>query len=506
MFFLSSLSKRNSRVSGLWTRFCGMIPPLSIPFLSPNSHPSRPVSENEVLHERVKSATTPSGLRCISRELFEPLSSVSIVFSTRHLQALGYRNNESRRYFNVLQNLLFDPEKEDVKSLQNMGVRLVERVEREFFTINAVLMREDVPSFFKRMGKLLRPRRILPEELEFTKKMVLWEGSSMFEDPTSLLPQISMSCAYGSQDLKDSLVPFPRVDDEYLADMDTKKVEKFFRNIMQPSHIAVSSLSTGPISTLEDLVERHLIPSLKEWDPPVIRTENRMGAVYQPTVWKHEHLDRSLRQGEHIPPLSHMLIGFPSVGISHEEKYVPFVVRFLLGGGSSFSIGGPGRGMHSRLYQNLLCVHPWIESAFGMVEAGAEEGLIGVMGSAPHEYAPQLTVELLQEWLRLTFDRVSDEELERAKNQLQVQTMQTMEDRANLCDEMGREILVLHEEFSPESMRHSIEQVTAEQVQQCMRNASLSDPIIGCYGSVNHIADDTPAKLGEVIRHSLQLG
>jgi mitochondrial-processing peptidase subunit alpha len=432
---------------------------------------------------------------------------VSIVFSTHHLQAFGYRKNEARRYFNVLQNLLFDTEKEDVISLQDMGVRLVERVEREFFTINAVLMREDVPSFFEKMGQLLRPRQILHEELEFTKKMVLWKESSMFEDPTNLLPQISMSCAYRSVDLDDSVLPFSRDGDPYLAQMDTKKVETFFQNVMQPSHIAVSSLSTGPLHVLEELVERYITPSLNEWVPPVMEAEDRMkSVVYQPTIWKHEHLERSLGQGDHIPPLSHVLIGFPSVGISHKEKYVPFVVRFLLGGGSSFSVGGPGRGMHSRLYRNLLCVHPWIESAFGMVEAGAEEGLIGVMGSAPHEYAPQLTVELLQEWLRLAFDRVSDEELERAKNQLQVQTMQTMEDRTNLCDEMGREILVLHDEFSPESMRHCIEQVTADQVQQCMRNACLSDPIIGCYGSVNHIGDDTPAQLGEVIRRSLELG
>ena len=40
--------------------------------------------------------------------------------------------------------------------------------------------------------------------------------------------------------------------------------------------------------------------------------------------------------------------------IQHED-FVPFaVINMLMGGGGSFSAGGPGKGMFSRLYLNVL--------------------------------------------------------------------------------------------------------------------------------------------------------
>ncbi len=43
------------------------------------------------------------------------------------------------------------------------------------------------------------------------------------------------------------------------------------------------------------------------------------------------------------------------VGGWHDDNFVPTcVLQVLLGGGDSFSAGGPGKGMHSRLYREVL--------------------------------------------------------------------------------------------------------------------------------------------------------
>ncbi len=43
------------------------------------------------------------------------------------------------------------------------------------------------------------------------------------------------------------------------------------------------------------------------------------------------------------------------VGGWHDDRFVPTcVLQVLLGGGDSFSAGGPGKGMHSRLYREVL--------------------------------------------------------------------------------------------------------------------------------------------------------
>jgi processing peptidase subunit alpha len=40
-----------------------------------------------------------------------------------------------------------------------------------------------------------------------------------------------------------------------------------------------------------------------------------------------------------------------------EDIYALCVLQMLMGGGSSFSSGGPGKGMYSRLYSRVLNQH-----------------------------------------------------------------------------------------------------------------------------------------------------
>eukprot|EP00168_Porphyra_purpurea_P021275 TRINITY_DN938_c0_g1_i21.p1 TRINITY_DN938_c0_g1~~TRINITY_DN938_c0_g1_i21.p1 ORF type:complete len:386 (-),score=116.30 TRINITY_DN938_c0_g1_i21:1339-2496(-) len=58
----------------------------------------------------------------------------------------------------------------------------------------------------------------------------------------------------------------------------------------------------------------------------------------------------------------HVAIGFESLSWAHEDLVPLCVLRTLLGGGSSFSSGGPGKGMYTRLYTGVLNVHGWVDA------------------------------------------------------------------------------------------------------------------------------------------------
>jgi mitochondrial-processing peptidase subunit alpha len=58
------------------------------------------------------------------------------------------------------------------------------------------------------------------------------------------------------------------------------------------------------------------------------------------------------------------------------------VLQVLLGGGDSFSAGGPGKGMYSRLYREVLNRHFWVESAEAFTSMHTESGLLGIAGAA----------------------------------------------------------------------------------------------------------------------------
>lgn len=58
------------------------------------------------------------------------------------------------------------------------------------------------------------------------------------------------------------------------------------------------------------------------------------------------------------------------------------VLNTLLGNSSSFSTGGPGKGMHARTTKNMLNKLFYIESASAINHHFSDSGLFGIKGSA----------------------------------------------------------------------------------------------------------------------------
>ncbi len=80
----------------------------------------------------------------------------------------------------------------------------------------------------------------------------------------------------------------------------------------------------------------------------------------------------------HDKQLSHLMLGWEGCSFHNEDLYALTVLHTLLGGGGSFSSGGPGKGMYSRLYRNVLNGHANIDSANSFMMSYVDTGLFGV--------------------------------------------------------------------------------------------------------------------------------
>lgn len=49
-----------------------------------------------------------------------------------------------------------------------------------------------------------------------------------------------------------------------------------------------------------------------------------------------------------------VVVTWQMAGWQHSDLVPMCVLQILLGGGNSFSAGGPGKGMYSRLYREIL--------------------------------------------------------------------------------------------------------------------------------------------------------
>ena len=182
-------------------------------------------------------------------------------------------------------------------------------------------------------------------------------------------------------------------------------------------------------------------------------------------------------------PFIKIAVAFEVGGWKDPMFYATCVLQQLLGGGSSFSSGGPGKGMYTRLYRDVLGQHYWVEAAEAFTNINNDDtGLMGIDGACPPEYASNLILIIISELTKLAFIPVSDIELSRAKNMLKSMMMMQLESRLVICEDIARQYSILGLRETSESACEKIDSVTKEDLIAVAKRMLLTPPAVGCIG------------------------
>jgi processing peptidase subunit alpha len=180
-------------------------------------------------------------------------------------------------------------------------------------------------------------------------------------------------------------------------------------------------------------------------------------------------------------PISHFALSFEGVGWKDSALVPLCVLNTLMGGGASFSAGGPGKGMYTRLYQNILNRYGFAQSASVFNAFYNDTGLFGVYGAAPAENMGQLVAALCEEMSKMA-GAISDQELSRAKNQLKSSLLMNLESRPILFEDIGRQVLTYGARTPASELVQQIESVTAADLNKVATKLLKSEPSIIVYG------------------------
>ncbi|KAL7627090.1 Mitochondrial-processing peptidase subunit alpha [Parahypoxylon ruwenzoriense] len=164
------------------------------------------------------------------------------------------------------------------------------------------------------------------------------------------------------------------------------------------------------------------------------------------------------------PAFNHIHIAFEGLPIASDDIYALATINTLLGGGGSFSAGGPGKGMYSRLYTGVLNQHAWVESCIAFNHSYTDSGLFGISAQcAPNQTYHMLDV-MCQELRALTMDtgfsRLNEVEVNRAKNQLRSSLLMNLESRMVELEDLGRQVQVHGRKVAVREMCRKIENLT----------------------------------------------
>lgn len=187
-----------------------------------------------------------------------------------------------------------------------------------------------------------------------------------------------------------------------------------------------------------------------------------------------------------LPELAHVVIGLE--GYSHQDSdFIPIcVLNMMMGGGGSFSAGGPGKGMYTRLYTNVLNRHHWMFSATAYNHAYMDSGLFCIHASAPPANVHEMVEVIVKELVNMA-GALGEPELQRAKRQLQSMLLMNLEARPVVFEDIARQVLATGHRKRPEHFIKAIENVTADDIHRVARQLLKSQPSVAARGDIHKL-------------------
>jgi predicted Zn-dependent peptidase len=161
-----------------------------------------------------------------------------------------------------------------------------------------------------------------------------------------------------------------------------------------------------------------------------------------------------------------LCIGVPSYSISHENRYASFILNTLLGG-----------GMSSRLFQNVREKQGLVYSIFSELNPYRDTGCLAVYAGTSKESAPKVVQSVLREFRNLKEDRVTADELVRAKAQLKGSLMLSLESSMARMSNLARQEMYYDRFYGMNEITDRIEAVQAEDVQKVAQEFFVGDQI-----------------------------
>ncbi|KAJ6565997.1 Metalloenzyme, LuxS/M16 peptidase-like protein [Mycena sp. CBHHK59/15] len=300
---------------------------------------------------------------------------------------------------------------------------------------------------------------IADTEIEAQRDAARYEIREISSKPEQILPEVLHNVAYGGTGLGNPLLcPEERID---LINGHTLRMS--MKEWYRPERMVIA----GAGMLHEELVELtdKYFSSLKSSEvlPPSLQPSTTRPVAPPPlssgiitTLCRKIYIARCFLPLPHITAhrirltFNHVYVAFEGVGIHDDDIYALATMQVLLGGGGSFSAGGPGKGMYSRLYTHILNHYPQIDHCASFHHIYTDSSLFGLfasfvpysagrqVGNTPSQILPHLVHQLSL----LLYTPIPAVELNRAKNQLKSSLMMALESRAVEVEDLGRQILV----------------------------------------------------------------
>lgn len=188
--------------------------------------------------------------------------------------------------------------------------------------------------------------------------------------------------------------------------------------------------------------------------------------------------------------ITHLALAFEVPGGWHNEKeaITLTVLQMLMGGGGSFSAGGPGKGMHSRLYLRVLNEYQQLQSFSAFNNIFNNTGIFGIYASTGSDFVAKAVDIAAGELLSIASPgQVDQVQLTRAKEATKSAVLMNLESRMIASEDIGRQILTYGERKPLEHFLKAVDEITLKEITTIAQRIISSPLTMASYGDVIHV-------------------
>ncbi|KAJ6342651.1 hypothetical protein OIU78_010560 [Salix suchowensis] len=405
-------------------------PPLEVPLSGVALPPSLP---DYVQPGKIKSKVLENGLMIVSEASSNPAASVGLYLdcgsiyetpiscgATHLLERMAFKSTRNRSHLRI------------VREVEAIGGNVAASASREQMGYTFDALKTYAPEMIELLIDCVRNPVFLDWEVNEELKKVKDEIAELSKNPEGLLLEAIHSAGFHGPLANPLLAPESSLD-RLNGDILEEFVAKHYtapRMVLAASGIEFEELISVAEPLLSDL-------------PRVSRTDDPK-SLYVGGDYRKQAASQ----------MAHVALAFEASGGWHKEKdaIVLTVLQMLLGGGGSFSAGGPGKGMHSRLYLRVLSKYPELQSFSAFNSIFNKTGLFGIYASCGPNFVHKAVDVAVAELIAIaTPGKVTQEQLNRAKESTKSAVLFNLESRMIVAEDIGRQFLTYGERFKHET-------------------------------------------------------
>ncbi|CEH12002.1 mitochondrial processing peptidase [Ceraceosorus bombacis] len=356
--------------------------------------------------------------------------------------------------------------------IEKMGGNVMCSSSRESIMYQSLVFNKDVEAALAILADTVLHPALLPEELAAQQEATRWEIGEIWNKPEMILPEVLHTVAFQDNTLGNPLL----CPVESLEVMKVRHLRDFMHAWYTPERIVVAGAGM-PHERMVELAAKWFGglsasgasgASAASTDASAASTNARNNRDTRDTRdtladTRARYTGGELYESTPTMEFTQVYVAFEGLSIHDDDIYALATMQILLGGGGSFSAGGPGKGMYSRLYSNVLNQHHAVDFCAAFHHCYKDSGLFGIAASVKPDFNGHIANIIARELDSLTSPHVrgavTKVELARAKNQLKSSLVMSLESRLVEVEDLGRQVQVHGHKVSVEEMCEKIDAV-----------------------------------------------